>query len=102
MFSIAAAFCENRKYKKIMAKTPNTIYVCQNCGNQQKKWQGQCPDCGEWNTFVEEKFRATAQATGKSSAVKNVRFSADAFRDVKPISYSGHRIAGRRADEFGN
>ena len=71
-----------------MAKTPNTIYVCQNCGNQQRKWNGQCPDCGEWNTFVEEKFRVTAQATGKSSAVKNVRFSADAFREVKPISYS--------------
>ena len=71
-----------------MAKTPNTIYVCQNCGNQQRKWNGQCPDCGEWNTFVEEKFRVTAQTTGKSSAVKNVRFSADAFREVKPISYS--------------
>jgi len=71
-----------------MAKAPNTIYVCQNCGNQQRKWLGQCPDCGEWNTFTEEKFRASAQTTGKSSAVKNVRFSADAFREVKPISYS--------------
>ena len=71
-----------------MAKAPATIYVCQNCGNQQRKWQGQCPDCGEWNTFVEEKFRATAQTTGKSSAVKNVRFSADAFREVKPIAYA--------------
>ena len=71
-----------------MAKSPSTIYVCQNCGNQQRKWQGQCPDCGEWNTFVEEKFRATAQTIGKSSSVKNVRFSSDAFREVKPISYS--------------
>ncbi len=71
-----------------MAKQPATIYVCQNCGNQQRKWQGQCPDCGEWNTFVEEKFRATSQTIGKSSAVKNVRFSSDAFREVKPISYS--------------
>ena len=71
-----------------MAKTPNTIYVCQNCGNQQRKWNGQCFDCGKWDTYVEEKFRVTAQTTGKSAAVKNVRFSADAFREVKPISYA--------------
>ncbi|MBA3335748.1 MAG: hypothetical protein H0T08_09105, partial [Acidobacteria bacterium] len=42
-----------------MAKQPTTIYVCQNCGNQARKWQGKCDDCGEWNTFVEEKFRPT-------------------------------------------
>jgi DNA repair protein RadA/Sms len=70
-----------------MAKTPSTIFVCQNCGNQQRKWLGQCPDCNEWNTFVEERFRPTAQTTGKTSAVKNVRFSSDAFREVKPVPY---------------
>ena len=45
-----------------MAKQPATIYVCQNCGNQSRKWLGQCPDCGEWNTYVEERFRAAAAA----------------------------------------
>jgi DNA repair protein RadA/Sms len=30
-----------------------TRYVCQNCGSAQPKWQGRCPDCGEWNTLVE-------------------------------------------------
>ncbi len=43
-----------------MAKTPATVFVCQNCGNQSRKWLGQCPDCGEWATFVEERFRAAA------------------------------------------
>ncbi len=70
-----------------MAKTPNTIYVCQNCGNQQRKWLGQCPDCGDWNTFVEEKFRASAQTTGKTAGIKNVRFSTEDFRIVKPVPY---------------
>jgi DNA repair protein RadA/Sms len=32
---------------------PKTRYVCQNCGSAQPKWQGKCPDCGEWNTLVE-------------------------------------------------
>jgi len=30
-----------------------TRYVCQVCGSAQPKWQGKCPDCGEWNTLVE-------------------------------------------------
>jgi DNA repair protein RadA/Sms len=29
-------------------------YVCQNCGAVSYRWQGQCADCGEWNTLVEE------------------------------------------------
>jgi DNA repair protein RadA/Sms len=29
-------------------------YVCQNCGAVTYRWQGQCADCGEWNTLVEE------------------------------------------------
>jgi DNA repair protein RadA/Sms len=32
------------------------VYVCQDCGSEQNKWAGQCPDCGAWNTlsqFVE-------------------------------------------------
>jgi DNA repair protein RadA/Sms len=30
-----------------------TRYVCSICGSAQPKWQGKCPDCGEWNTLVE-------------------------------------------------
>ena len=36
-----------------MAK-PRTRYVCQVCGSATNRWQGQCPDCSEWNTLVEE------------------------------------------------
>ena len=31
-----------------------TSYFCQNCGYESVKWVGQCPSCGQWNTFVEE------------------------------------------------
>ncbi|MCL5054335.1 MAG: DNA repair protein RadA [Firmicutes bacterium] len=31
-----------------------TVFICQNCGNQNPKWQGKCPDCDSWNSFVEE------------------------------------------------
>ncbi|MCY7377175.1 MAG: hypothetical protein LH472_14540, partial [Pyrinomonadaceae bacterium] len=29
-----------------MATQPATIYVCQNCGSQERKWSGRCADCG--------------------------------------------------------
>ncbi len=31
-----------------------SVFGCQNCGYQSPKWLGKCPDCGSWNTFVEE------------------------------------------------
>lgn len=36
-----------------MAKS-KTAYICQSCGYETPKWYGKCPDCGEWNTLVEE------------------------------------------------
>src|SRR6187549_3031057 len=36
-----------------MAKL-KTRYVCQACGSEQHRWQGQCPDCAEWNTLIQE------------------------------------------------
>lgn len=65
-----------------MAKQPATVFVCQNCGHQSRKWQGQCPDCGEWNTLVEERFRPTAQAAGGSG----VGF-APSYRETKPMPF---------------
>ena len=29
-------------------------FVCQACGGVSPRWQGQCADCAEWNTLVEE------------------------------------------------
>jgi DNA repair protein RadA/Sms len=31
-----------------------TRYVCQACGSVSMRWQGQCPDCAEWNTLAQE------------------------------------------------
>jgi DNA repair protein RadA/Sms len=32
---------------------PKRRYVCQACGSVTTRWQGQCADCGEWNTLSE-------------------------------------------------
>lgn len=30
------------------------LFRCQQCGSEYPKWQGQCTDCQQWNTIVEE------------------------------------------------
>lgn len=36
-----------------MKKLKETIFVCNNCGNEFSKWSGQCSACKEWNTLKE-------------------------------------------------
>ncbi|MBT8139595.1 MAG: DNA repair protein RadA [Gammaproteobacteria bacterium] len=45
-----------------MPKT-KTAYVCSDCGSDYSKWQGQCADCGAWNTLSE--LRLGAVGAGK-------------------------------------
>lgn len=60
-----------------MAKKSNKVlYTCQSCGFQAPKWMGKCPDCGEWDTLVEEVRSAailrratTGRTTGASKPV---------------------------------
>ena len=35
-------------------KPPRSVFSCTDCGSQSQKWLGRCPDCGAWNSFVEE------------------------------------------------
>lgn len=47
-----------------------TVYICQACGAQSPRWMGKCPDCGQWNTLVEERVEKSRSA-GRSSAVSH-------------------------------
>ena len=66
-----------------MPPRSKTLYQCQSCGYTSPKWLGKCPDCGEWNSFVEEervvklKKQKTAEPLALSdiSASKGARYS---------------------------
>jgi DNA repair protein RadA/Sms len=45
-----------------MAKPSKLTFVCQSCGYQTLKWMGRCPDCGQWNSFVEELSQSLTKA----------------------------------------
>ena len=34
--------------------TADTVFFCSSCGNESRKWLGQCPGCGQWNTYAEQ------------------------------------------------
>ena len=78
-----------------MAKTSaksRTAYVCTECGADHSKWQGQCADCGAWNSLSEIVLETAAGApaaarrsgwAGKAeapriTALKDVRHSEEA------------------------
>jgi len=45
-----------------------TLFVCQSCGGQSPKWLGRCPECGEWNSLLEEAAPAAAARRAVPSA----------------------------------
>ncbi|HEU5011688.1 MAG TPA: DNA repair protein RadA [Roseiflexaceae bacterium] len=47
-----------------MPKT-RTIFVCQQCGSQQARWAGRCPDCGTWDSLVEQTERKEPAGRGR-------------------------------------
>ena len=61
-----------------MAKS-KTAYVCSECGADHNKWQGQCGECGAWNTLSEivvepaNAAKTNARATGYAGRVDAAR-----------------------------
>lgn len=45
-----------------------TSYICQSCGSRYPKWAGQCTDCGEWNSLIEEKAEPSVSHRAKPKA----------------------------------
>ncbi|MEJ7927077.1 DNA repair protein RadA [Sphingobium sp. AN641] len=56
-------------------------FVCQQCGSVASRWQGQCEDCGEWNSLVEEAaetvFAAKHHLAGGGRALQLVALDSD-------------------------
>ena len=70
-----------------MAKA-RTYYFCQECGYQSSSWLGRCPECGKWNTFVEEvvKAESTKRKTGSAIAKSTpVRIQEVTYSETKRI-----------------
>lgn len=81
-----------------MAKI-KTAYYCQNCGTQYGKWHGQCQNCGEWNTLVEEILdkSTTKNYAGdldKNHLINIIEVEAHAEKRIKTPSEELNRVLG--------
>ena len=80
-------------------KPPKTVFVCQECGGQQPKWVGRCPDCGAWNSLVEEQAApqtAPAAANHRYGLVSGgrIRQALQRYSDVRRAAdFLGHRTS---------
>ena len=67
-----------------MAKVKyKSIWGCTACGATSPKWEGRCPECGEWNTMVEER----APVTSASGDLRTATPVAGALKS-KPLAVS--------------
>lgn len=57
------------------------VYVCSNCGYESSKWNGKCPNCGEWNTF-EESAAVVSSSSKTSSRTANITTNIKAINDI--------------------
>src|SRR5690242_19506021 len=44
-----------------------SVFICDACGGETLKWQGQCPACGDWNTLQQRAVRRQAPTRGGST-----------------------------------
>ncbi|QCX52828.1 DNA repair protein RadA [Elizabethkingia sp. JS20170427COW] len=80
-----------------MAKL-KTVYFCQNCGTQHPQWMGQCKNCGQWNTLVEEVVEKTTSKNysgdSKQHIINIVEVNAQEEPRIKTPSEELNRVLG--------
>jgi DNA repair protein RadA/Sms len=58
-------------------KKDKTKFVCQQCGFESTKWMGKCPNCDEWNSFVEEVVEDSDKKSQESVLTSKVELLKD-------------------------
>jgi DNA repair protein RadA/Sms len=59
-----------------------TVFGCQNCGYQAPKWLGKCPDCGSWNSFVEEQVSSLPERSAQTISISGQDFPPQAITAI--------------------
>ena len=66
-----------------MAKR-RSIYACSECGAQQPRWLGRCPDCGAWDSLVEEPLGGKASGGGLVGAGPGLSGEPTPLSEIQP------------------
>ena len=59
-----------------------TVFRCQECGYTSPKWMGKCPDCGKWNSLVEERQMPEPSAASRASRLTDFSSAVQLLSEV--------------------
>jgi len=60
-------------------------FLCQSCGYKSLKWLGRCPECGAWNSFLEEKEERSSKKR-ENVSFKVLKLSEVSYQVKKRLS----------------
>lgn len=66
-----------------MATKTKIIFACNHCDAQYNKWQGQCSECGKWNTILEEMALTHVASNPRTTGFAGALSEITAITDVK-------------------
>jgi DNA repair protein RadA/Sms len=77
-----------------MSKKIKTAFVCDQCGADYPRWNGQCTSCGEWNTIKEVRLGPAATERGhRTAGYAGSRSEVKLLSDVN-LSQAGRILTG--------
>ncbi|MCX5924854.1 MAG: DNA repair protein RadA [Candidatus Dependentiae bacterium] len=65
---------------------PKASFSCSNCSYKSIKWLGCCPDCNEWNTFVESRLASPSSSMATSGVSEGTCTSMTPLQSIKHTS----------------
>jgi DNA repair protein RadA/Sms len=68
----------------------SSVFECQHCGYASAKWLGRCPDCGRWNSFMEERRGGSGAVSLINRGEIKVTRLADVSREATPRLPTGN------------
>lgn len=77
-----------------MAKESLIKYVCSECGHEETKWMGRCPECGSWNSFAEEKLISSKAESSKTPIIDA------SVRKLSEVPYDKSMRVSSKIDEL--
>jgi DNA repair protein RadA/Sms len=89
----------------VIKKSPKPTFTCSNCGYTTTSWVGKCPQCGQWNTLLQD---ALLEATGTTKATVRTKTQitakratlSDALNNLGTIEQSRIQFASKPLQDF--
>ena len=79
-----------------MAKAPKRAFVCNECGADYPRWQGQCSACHAWNTITEVRGVAASPSVARNERLSGYAGNAG-FGGIYPCAQIHARVGAAGA-----